>query len=345
MYQIQKVLMFIFLFVFSFWGLFTLLTGKVLSLDNASSIIITEVMPDPKGTDSLYEWVEIKNISTTTLNLKEWQLNGSTLTDIQIKPKEIIILAHDVNALKTLLNISNVVIKTTVNLNNAGSTLEIKRGVESNKFTYPKAKENITFELLEGNCGTIQLNPNGNSIGKVNNSCNTPAITNPNLPNQVPSIPLENQKMIISKVCPFPTGGFEFLEIKNTSSKAVNISNWLVYDSKNNDVLPSIEIQSQKSYTLYPKKVTLNNDGDKITITNASKTYSNSLTYPKAKENECFTPDSLKTILPNVIIKADTSTSGPLISIKKDTTANTQGKIGYKIELKIPRLFRIQFSF
>jgi hypothetical protein len=223
---------------------------------------------------------------------------------------------------------------------NGGTTLELKKEGEGSTFIYPKSKENISFEMLSGNCEIIQANPNKNSIGKNNNLCNSitiiPVSTQENTP--VP-------QLIINKICPNPKGGFEFLEIKNTSNTKANITNWIIKDSKGSEVLPEIEILPQKSFTFYPEKITLNNDGESISISNSNNTYANSITYPKAKENQCFTPDSLKTVIKDITIKADTSSSGPLVSIKKSNSSNTQGKTGYKILLKIPKLFRIQFGF
>ena len=335
MSNIERLFLMLYLFVFTFVGLFILLSGKIFSLSPNSSLIITEVMPDPTGLDTLNEWIEIKNTSSGNINLKDWQLNGNKLSEAIIKPQEIIILSKDINNVKHLYSSNVNIFYIPLNLYNLGATLELKRGGEISKFIYPKAKEGVSFERLEGSCDIIQLNPNGNSFGKANNICNTQSNTN-----QIVS----EQKLIINKVCPNPLGSFEFLEIKNTSINTVNIYNWILNDTKSSEKLPYIEILPNKIMTFYPKKVTLNNDGDKITISNASRTYSNSLTYSKSKVNQCFTPDSLNTVFPNITIKADSTKTGPIISVKKDTSSSAESKIGYKIELKIPRLFRIQIG-
>jgi hypothetical protein len=65
------------------------------------------------------------------------------------------------------------------------------------------------------------------------------------------------------------------------------------------------------------------------------------LKYPKIKVNECY-PTIIK---PQVAITISSKTSGktPSIEIKKDNS--TSSKTGLKVDLKIPKLFRLLFRF
>lgn len=307
---------------------------KVRAQENINGLIINEVMSNPAGLDTLFEWIEIKNTSTQVINLNTWALNSKILPDQVIQPKEIIILARDVQSIINRYQIINKIVKFTVSLNNAGAQLELKGEEVTNLFTYPMAKEEISFELLSGDCNIIKEHPKSNSIGKENTSC-------------VVTISLSlinyNEKVNITKICPFIKNGKEYLEIKNLTNTIINLNGWKLADLKSSEVFSNLSIQSQQTVVIYPKKVTLNNDGDKITLMHPNNGFISTMAYPGMKENECF--PSLTKPTSSILILPPTSNTKPSIEIKKDTNAKNGVGLGLVLDLKIPKLFRILFSF
>ena len=48
--------------------------GDLANGDLSENIILSEIMPNPEGTDTDTEWIEIYNTSTTDINLGNWSL-------------------------------------------------------------------------------------------------------------------------------------------------------------------------------------------------------------------------------------------------------------------------------
>lgn len=89
----------------------------------SGSLILNELLPDPEGSDTEGEWVEIKNISADEVNLLDWQLdNGSqkyTFKDGLLGSKAFYLLKRN-NGCITLKN-QNGFIKL---LNNSGEAVD-----------------------------------------------------------------------------------------------------------------------------------------------------------------------------------------------------------------------------
>ena len=321
-------------FLLNIFLILCILIIKVQGQDNTNGLVINEVMPNPTGLDTIYEWIEIKNTSTQVINLNTWTLNTKNLPDQLIQPNEILILARDVQSIINRYHVTNKIIKFTLSLNNVGAQLELKGDGAINLFTYPQAKEEISFELLSGDCNTVKEHPKSNSIGKDNTSCiatiNTSTIN-------------YNEKVNITKICPFVKKGQEYLEIKNPTNSTINLDGWKLADIKSSEIFSNLSIQSLQTIIIYPKKVSLNNDGDTITLIHPTNGFISTMAYPGMKENECF--PSLTKPTNSISILPPTSNTKPSIEIKKDTNAKSGVGLGLILDLKIPKLFRILFSF
>lgn len=314
----------IFLLVFF---LITILFTKVNAQPISNGLIINELIPNPSGSDNLYEWIELKNNSNVDINLKDWQLNGKNLPAQVVKSNELIILARDINSIKSKYKFENKVIKFNFSLNNSGANFELKSGGVVNKFSYTQSKENLSFELLQVDCGLVKINSYGNSIGKENLFCTLNKPIN------------YDEKLSIVKVCPNIKDGKDYIELKNSTLSTISLLDWTLNDLKTKETLKDILIQPQQTIVLYPTKVLLNNDGDTIKLVHPNNGFSTELKYPKMKANECY-PTIIK---PNIEVSISTKTSGntPSIEVKKVSTTNS--KLGLKLDLKIPKLFRILF--
>ncbi|HLD03323.1 MAG TPA: lamin tail domain-containing protein [Candidatus Dojkabacteria bacterium] len=148
-------------------------TFNVTAQEN-SSLVITELMPNPSGADDTGEWLEIYNASSTNQNLNAWRLEGSTLEDITILPQEHLIIARSpVTLQNSYTDLTARIVPGSFVLLNSGDTIELTNSATNEKsvFVYTQAEEGKSFELLKGDCQVVQKNILGNSIGKDNNSC------------------------------------------------------------------------------------------------------------------------------------------------------------------------------
>ena len=152
-----------------------------------------------------------------------------------------------------------------------------------------------------------------------------------------------NERVNITKICPFVKNGQEYLEVYNPINSVLNLDGWKLADLKSSETLSGLSIQSQQTIIVYPKKITLNNDGDTITLTHPNNGFVSTMTYPKMKETECF--PSIAKPTSSISILPPASNTKPSIEIKKDTNAKSGIGLGLILDLKIPKLFRILFSF
>ncbi|MFH1547323.1 MAG: lamin tail domain-containing protein [bacterium] len=68
----------------------------------SNTILINEVMYDPEGTDLGYEWIELKNISNSTIDLEGWKIQAAgaqftdvlTISSLSIQPNQILLIGE-----------------------------------------------------------------------------------------------------------------------------------------------------------------------------------------------------------------------------------------------------------
>jgi len=118
------------------------------------NIIINEIMYDPEGTDSLYEWIELYNNDTMKINISGWSLNDETIeTDKIMDPDSYVVLARNKTAFEGrygTLPCSVIEVEWWPTLSNDGGTITLKNatGTEIDVPTYPDvARVNYTAEL------------------------------------------------------------------------------------------------------------------------------------------------------------------------------------------------------
>lgn len=234
------------------------LLSILVSAQTADSLLITEVMPNPAGLDSEYEWIELTNFSNSTVDLSAWQLNGSTLPDLTIGPSEIIVLVRNEPSFYQRYSTFVRVEEYSFSLGNSGATLSLTDGNTTSEFTYPSASEEISFELLSGDCNTITKHVTSNSVGAPNTSCLAPSPT----PNPIAEYP---SKVFFSSIDYAPQNGDEWIEITNQEDFAINLENWIIEDRSNNKyIIPNTSLNASETVRIYPTTVSLNNNGDTI---------------------------------------------------------------------------------
>jgi len=120
---------------------------ETVNYDYSDGIILTEVLPDPEGSDNKlnYEWIEIYNDSTKEVNLRGWTIDdiqgkGSKPyiinEDRKIKPKEYLVFSKE---------------ETNVILNNTADEVNIiwPDGSVEDSISYKKPKEGFSYALLD----------------------------------------------------------------------------------------------------------------------------------------------------------------------------------------------------
>jgi hypothetical protein len=116
--------------------LFVLFLGVVFSFTNVcfAQIVINEIMYNPSGTDTGYEWIEVYNSGSSDVDMVGWKFTESGtdhgLTVKQgtalIPPGSFAIIVDDLTKFLSAFNFSGTIFDSTFSLSNDGESLIIK---------------------------------------------------------------------------------------------------------------------------------------------------------------------------------------------------------------------------
>lgn len=134
------------------------------NLENGNTIIINEVMPDPAGNDSLYEWIELYNFGELFVDISNYKLNNKAIPSFLMQPDSFLILARNKNALVSIYpEIEDFVVEVSMSLPNTGGNIILSTPDYEDSISYPRATEGYSFErggplcfdFLRGNPSSI----------------------------------------------------------------------------------------------------------------------------------------------------------------------------------------------
>ena len=199
------------------------------------TLIITEILPNPKGTDKSHEWIEIYNTSKQNINLSNWKFDNGKIAklpeNIDVPPKSYFVIEGE--NLKITLKNSNA----HLNLIDPSDNI-----VE--EINYDKALEDQSYSLT-----TIK---NGNSVKNswewtkpTKNSPNpifyvfTGKITQEPIAGENPNFEIDYQNKPLKITFSETKYSFDLLE---TLFRKGTTANLFVEKSNNNFILTDFEI-------------------------------------------------------------------------------------------------------
>ena len=205
------------------------------------SVIINEIMYDPEAGET--EWVEIKNISTAIINLKDWSISDILTTptravitdqDYSLQPNEYLIAARDTSF---CLNHPELSAKTKiVAFGILGNTVDgvilydYRDGiVDSMKYKSSWGhKKGYSIERISDNKSSCD---SANWVVSLSSEKSTPGKEN-----SVVNIPSGYRNdMIINEIMYDPAAGNnEFIEFYNLKKDSLNIGGWSIADQHDN---------------------------------------------------------------------------------------------------------------
>jgi|GEM_PF-3052716 len=112
--------------------------------DLSSEIYISEILPNPSGEDAKGEWIELYNASIKDINLGNWKIDDKEGgSKPYILPDDTIIEARGYIVIPRT--------KSKISLDNRADTVRLFNFEEElqDELTYEKAKENISFALIQ----------------------------------------------------------------------------------------------------------------------------------------------------------------------------------------------------
>ncbi|MCD7978633.1 MAG: lamin tail domain-containing protein [Tannerellaceae bacterium] len=203
------------------------------------SVLINEVMADPKGLTELpeTEYVELYNTTAQRIPLKNWQFiydgKVTLLEDIQLPAKGYVVLYREGRDIWVdPEGIAMPLSKFPAALANNGKHLQLKDPEENliDEISYLKAKPGIAWERA-GDEFYLSTDLGGGTPGKEN----SPPEGGTNDKDKPSLIPLLQEKdLIFNELLPEPfDGGEEYIELYNRSGKEIYLEDLYIIKRKN----------------------------------------------------------------------------------------------------------------
>ena len=212
------------------------------SENNGAHIRINEILPNPDGTDSGNEFIEIYNSGDEEISLKSWKLYDKTnkpyvFDDFVIESKDFL----------TLYNKKDF--SFSLNNSNEEIFLEDDEGNIISQYIYEKSISGLSWNYAEN-----EWYPETPTPGKKNNE-NPLTKTYPNI--------------IINEIFPDPESDEdknEFIELYNPNDEEISLKNWILKDASLSGkyIIDDIIIFPKSYLTFYRSKFSfaLNNSGN-----------------------------------------------------------------------------------
>ncbi len=251
--------------------LFAPKTSLAMYSQGYQNVFINEIMPDPEGSDSDYEWVEIYNKSELEVNISSCYIDYLPFpNNTIIKPREYLVVAKDLldkdndnQSFETYWGDSSGVwgdsdnenydaVQINISLKNSDDYLEFKCGDYVNIVSWKNSISGQSISLTE-------------SGEWVYDSLVTPGRENIKSSSQM------GRDILISEVYPSPQSGEnEWIELYNFSDDSINIGSWVLEDSTKRYTISKSIIEPGEYFVLEGSllKISLNNSGEKLTLYN-----------------------------------------------------------------------------
>jgi len=254
------------------------------------NLILSEILPNPIGTDADGEFIEIYNPTDSEANLEGWILNDASTNGRHI-------LENTEIASGTYIIIPRTVFSFA--LNNSGEesvTLTKPGGTVAATVTFDAVPEGSSHSFLNNAWqNTTTPTPNAKNIitaeiieSVAQESSTAQSIAEERITQEGPFPPL-----ILTEIFANPEGvdtDTEFIEIYNPNAEIVNIQGWIITDAtaSGSYTLPEISITPNAYLAIYREdsRIALNNSGDEtVTLQSPDEVTVDTFTYNGAAEN------------------------------------------------------------
>ncbi|MBI5152925.1 MAG: lamin tail domain-containing protein [Parcubacteria group bacterium] len=291
----------------------------------SSSLIINEIMYNPEGSDTKHEWIELKNIGPSPIDIKDWRINDGTNHQLKndahpeyfsILPNEYVVLASDIT---TFLNehpgFKEKIFDTVLSLKNTGDHIIL---LDNNKAIV----DDITYQPSSGGDGggkTLERAPDATNVfhessqiggtpGKENNpntppqtqiliigsstSTQPPSVNILEVELPTPSSPLQSG-IIISEFLPNPSKDKEeWIELYNTNTASTTLTGWRLKDNSSREYfIKDLVLAPNSFFTIFQRdsKIYINNSGDELSLLNQRGDLVSKIMFQgKAPQNRSF---------------------------------------------------------
>lgn len=203
-------------------------------------LVINEIMYDPSNGEP--EWIELINISSDSINLKNWSVsdllptpsrNFITDKEFYIQPENFVVIAKDTSFYSFHPEIQNIFVTNFGTLGNSDDGVVVYdfRDAVIDSIHYQSewgGKNGYSLERISVSSPSYEKNNWA--------SCLSPAKSTPGMKNSILNIPNVSHNSIVINEIMFDPGidNCEFIEFYNRSIDSINIGGWRIEDHKGN---------------------------------------------------------------------------------------------------------------
>ena len=273
-------------------------------------VVINEFISDPLPKEK--EWIELYNFTDQDIDINNWTIEEGTkaktiLTGV-IKSKDFYVIDDPKGSLNNdgdiivLKNKDGIVIDQVAyekwnDGNIFDNAIQVKQGQSLVRFTdgvdtnIDRNDFQTTITLTKGRSNLIEKEKiipvvTGNYFNPTSNFSINQNIVGTKYSDQI----------IINEILPDPKSNDldEWIELKNQSDQDVNLSNWIIFDSKGDSKKYFIPINSvilKQNFLVFKKaqtQIVLNNDEDEIKLFNPNNQLVSNVFYEKAKSGQSY---------------------------------------------------------
>ncbi|MBU0975780.1 MAG: lamin tail domain-containing protein [Patescibacteria group bacterium] len=236
-----------------------------------SYVRLNEIMPDPDGSDTDYEWIELYNNFEEEIDLSGCELDFKSIpSGTIIEGKSYLLIAKDLldsdgdrqsfeqywgddsaewgdSELEDFAAIS-----LSISMKNSDDSVMLDCFGTEETFEWEASKSGVSFSRLEDGTWTDEYRV-------------TPGLVNEPVP-----VVVYNHSILITEIYPSPSEDeYEWIELYNYSDEKIDLLNWSLTDNtKKQQVDSETIIQPKKHLVLSGDdlRLTLNNSGEKIAL-------------------------------------------------------------------------------
>lgn len=252
-----------------------IISSKIIKAQEVT-LFISEFLPDPEGSDSGKEWVEIFNNSNQSLTISGWKIKNTSssgtvrnivIPNVTINANQYLLIADSSNIILPTANNSIIVYLPlgNVNLFNTNSKIELINdlSITVDSIDYLSSSENISWERTGPYCSILEKSLTANTLGLNNSQTSsqcwsiTQVASYPNQNEQIqpvvsepivylpsyPSTPqvitegFYNTKLQITEIYASPqTGEKEWVEVYNNSNETIELTQFKLSEVNSSDV-------------------------------------------------------------------------------------------------------------
>ena len=246
---------------------------KVESQTVLYDIRLNEVMPNPEGSDTDYEWIEIFNFSSVSIDLGSCTIDGRNFPeDTSINENDYLIVTRDIldkdedgKSFEERWGDGSgdwgdheseiyPIIELGISMSNSNDLVILECPGFEDSFTWSNAESGQSYSFSEDE-------------EWVDNFSITPGDRNESVPEVIYS-----HDLVITEVYPSPDTKLsetEWLEIYNYDESSINLKGWTLSDNTKNMAIDEEVIITSNSYMVFDSdflNFTLNNSGEVISL-------------------------------------------------------------------------------